>query len=134
MTLRDLPFFGTTSEVMRCTKFLISIFNEGYLWLNRQYSIHVDDIYRLKGLSFYRKDFSTTFQSVSKHGKNTAYNNLYMEYGTHHKECGIVIYLINEENIIFSCYIIVGKIMRHYAKSKFSLDVISVDDVGNNGV
>ena len=42
--LRDLPVFGTTSEVARCTKFMISRVHDKSLWLDKWYAIHVEDI------------------------------------------------------------------------------------------
>jgi hypothetical protein len=40
MHLRDLLVFGTTGEVARCTKFLISRVQDMSLWLDRRYPIH----------------------------------------------------------------------------------------------
>jgi hypothetical protein len=35
MNLRDLPVFGTTGEIGRCTKFLISRVHDRSLWLDK---------------------------------------------------------------------------------------------------
>lgn len=44
MNLRDLPVFGTTGEIVRCTKFLISRVHHRSLWLDKWYPIHAQDI------------------------------------------------------------------------------------------
>ena len=61
MNLRYLPVFGTTCEIARCTKFLISRVHERILWLDKQYPIHVEDIHQLTGLSFKGEDVSKGF-------------------------------------------------------------------------
>jgi hypothetical protein len=64
----DLPVFGTTREVARCTKFLISRVHNGTLWLDKAYIIHVEDIHKLMGLSMDGKYVSQGFQGSGKHG------------------------------------------------------------------
>jgi len=44
MNLRDLPVFGTTGEVVWCTKFLITMVHDRSLWLDKRYPIHAEDI------------------------------------------------------------------------------------------
>jgi len=46
---------------------------------------------------------------------------------------GAVIDLINNEQIKFSCHIIVGKLMQHYTKGECSLDAIYVAKSYNKG-
>jgi hypothetical protein len=69
MNLRDLPVFGTTGEVARCTKFLISRVHDRSLWLDKWYPIHAEDIQQLTGLSSQGEDVSKGFQGPGKHGK-----------------------------------------------------------------
>jgi hypothetical protein len=72
MNLRDLPVFGTTGEVARCTKFLISRVHDRSLWLDKRYPIHAEDIQQLTGLSFQGEDVSKGFQGPGKHEKRKA--------------------------------------------------------------
>jgi hypothetical protein len=77
MNLRDLPVFGTTGEVARCTKFLISRVHDRSLWLDRRYPIHTEDIHQLTGLSIEGEDVSKGFQGPNKHGKKKGEPSLY---------------------------------------------------------
>jgi hypothetical protein len=61
MNLRDLPFFDTTREFARCTKFLINTVHEKILWLDRIYPIHAEYIHQLTGLSIEGEDVSKGF-------------------------------------------------------------------------
>jgi hypothetical protein len=61
MNLRDLPIFGTTGEVERCTKFLISRVHSIILWLDKRYPIHTEDIHHLARLSIKGEDVSEGF-------------------------------------------------------------------------
>jgi hypothetical protein len=56
MNLRDLLVFGTTGEIARCMKFLISKVHDRSLWLDKWYPIHVEDIQQLTILSSQGKD------------------------------------------------------------------------------
>lgn len=67
--LMELPVFGTSGEVARCTKFLISRVHGGSLWLDQEYPIHVDDIHLLTGLSMEGQDVTDAFQGTGKHGR-----------------------------------------------------------------
>jgi hypothetical protein len=51
INLRDLPVFGNTGKVARCTKFLIIRVHNISPWLDRRYPIHTEDIHHLTGLS-----------------------------------------------------------------------------------
>jgi hypothetical protein len=82
MNLRDLPVFGTTGEVARCTKFLISRVHDKSLWLDRRYPIHAEDIHQLTGLSLEGEDVSKGFQGPNKHGKKKGEPNLYERFHT----------------------------------------------------
>jgi hypothetical protein len=85
MNLCDLLVFGTTGEVARCTKFLISSVHNGCLWLDKAYPIHVEDIHKLTGLSMEGKDVSQGFQGSGKHDQKKGEINLYDKYGTRRK-------------------------------------------------
>jgi hypothetical protein len=82
MHLRDLPVFGTTGEVARCTRFLIRRVHDKRLWLDKRYPIHVEDIHHLTGLSLEGKDVSKAFQGSSKHDKNKGEISLYEKFHT----------------------------------------------------
>ena len=82
MNLRDLPVFGTTSEVARCTKFLISRVHDKSLWLDKIYPIHVEYIHHLTRLSFEGEDLSKVFQGPHKHDKNKGEAGLYETFNT----------------------------------------------------
>lgn len=43
--LRNLPIFNTQLATMQCKKLLTSRMHGGSLWLDREYPIHVEDIY-----------------------------------------------------------------------------------------
>jgi len=61
MILKDLPVFGTTGEVARCTKFLINRVHKRSFWLDRKYPIHTEDIHQLTILSLEGEDMSKGF-------------------------------------------------------------------------
>jgi hypothetical protein len=91
MNLRDFPVFGTTGEVARCTKFLISRVHDRSLWLDRRYPIHTEDIHQLTGLSIEGEDVSKGFQGPNKHGKKKGEPSLYetisyIEGGGHNQD------------------------------------------------
>jgi hypothetical protein len=77
MNLRDLPVFGITGEVVRCTKFLINRVHDRGLWLDRRYPIHTKDIHQLIGLSLKGEDVSKGFHGPNKHDKKKGETNLY---------------------------------------------------------
>lgn len=133
MKLWDFPVFGTTKEVMHCTKFLINIIHGGSLWLNKEYPIDGNGIYNLIGLSPYGLNVSSMFKNVSKCGKKKGDDNLYKKYSTQHKVHGAVIDMNNNEKIKFSCHIIIGKLMCHYHKGEYTLDIIFVAEAFDRG-
>jgi hypothetical protein len=64
MSLHDLPVFGTTREVDRCTKFLISRVHKNTLWLDQAYPIHVEDIHKLIGFPWKVRMSQTTSKAL----------------------------------------------------------------------
>ena len=82
--------------------------------------------HRLTGLSKIRSDATTTFQTTSKRAKKVGALNYYKKYDTKRGWKGANIYLINEPNVKFACYLVAGEMMRHYTKGEFTLDTISV--------
>jgi len=61
-----------------------------------------------------------------KWAKKESDNHYYKKYKTKCGGNGTKIELINKEDIKFSCYIIVGKMVRHFSKRKSTLFTISV--------
>jgi hypothetical protein len=76
MNLRDLPVFGTTGEVSRCTKFLIRRVHNKSMWMDRRYPIHIEDIHHVNGLSLEGEDMSKVFQGPSNNDKKKGEPNL----------------------------------------------------------
>jgi hypothetical protein len=134
MNLRDLPVFGTTGEVARCTKFLISRVHDRSLWLDKRYPIHVEDIQQLTGLSSQGEDVSKGFQGPGKHGKKKGELSLYEKFNTKRGGRTTVIEPILPETVWTGCYIIANKVMRSYYKGECTLDALSVADFCANGV
>jgi hypothetical protein len=87
MNLRDLLVFGTTGDVGRCTKFLISRLHDRSLWLDRRYPIHAEDIHQLTGISLEGEDVSKGFQGLGKHGKKKGEPKLYERFHTQRGGC-----------------------------------------------
>jgi hypothetical protein len=81
MNFLDVPVFDTTGKVICCTKFLINRVNSGSLWLDREYIIHIDNIYQLIRLSMEGEDVSKGFQNSRKHGRKKGGLNLYDNFG-----------------------------------------------------
>jgi hypothetical protein len=134
MHLRDLPVFGTTGEVARCTKFLISRVHDRSLWLDQRYLIHADDIHQLTGLSLEGEDVSKGFQGPSKHGKKKGEVSLYEKFHTQRGGRTMKIDPIIPETVWTTCYVIVSKVMHSYYKGECTLDALSVADFCANGV
>jgi hypothetical protein len=82
MNLRNLPVFGTTNEIVRCTKFLISKVHDISLWLDKRYPLHAQDIQHLIGLSSEGEDVLKGFQGPDKHGKKKGKLSLYKKFNT----------------------------------------------------
>jgi hypothetical protein len=82
MNFHDLSVFGTTKEVSRCTKFLISQVHNDFFWMENAYPIHVVEIHKLRGLSMDGKYVSQGFQGSWKHDQKKGKLNLYDKYGT----------------------------------------------------
>jgi hypothetical protein len=82
MNLRDLPVFGTTSEVVRCTKFLITRVHDRSIWLDQRYLIPIDEIHQLTGLSLEGEDVAKGFQGPRKHVKKKGEVSLYEKFHT----------------------------------------------------
>jgi hypothetical protein len=82
MKLKDLPVFGTTGDVARCTKFMINKVHNRSLWLDRRYPIHAVYSHHLIGLSLEGEDVSKGFQGPSKHNKRKGDPNLYERFHT----------------------------------------------------
>jgi len=115
MNLRDLPVFGTTREVMRCTNFVISRVHEKSLWLDRRYPIHAKYIHQLTRLSLEGEDVLKGFQGPSKHGKKKGEPKLYERFHTQRGGgCTNKIDPILPDMVRTSCYIIASKVMRSY--------------------
>jgi hypothetical protein len=133
MNLRDLPVFGTTGEIARCTKFLISRVHDRSLWLDKRYPIHAKDIQQLTGLSSQGEDVSKGFQGPGKHGKKKGELSLYEKFNTKRGGCTTVIEPILPETVQTGCYIIANKVMRSYYKGECTLDALSVADFCANG-
>jgi hypothetical protein len=134
MNLRDLPVFGTTGEVARCTKFLISRVHDRSLWLDKRYPIHAEDIHQLTGLSFEGEDVSKGFQGPGKHDKKKGELSLYEKFNTKRGGRTTVIDPILPETVRTGCYIIANKVMRSYYKGECTLDALSVADFCANDV
>jgi hypothetical protein len=97
VNLRDLPVFGTTGEVARCMKFLISRVHDRNLCLDKRYPIHAEDIQQLTILFSEGEDVSKGFQGLSKHGKEKGELSLYEKFNTKRGGCTTVIELILPE-------------------------------------
>jgi hypothetical protein len=134
MNLRDLPVFGTTGEVARCTKFLISRVHDRSLWLDRRYLIHAKDIHQLTRLSLEGEDVSKGFQGPRKHGKKKGEVILYEKFHTQRGGRTTKIDPILPEMVQTSCYMIASKVMRSYYKGECTLDALSVAYFCVNGV
>jgi hypothetical protein len=91
-----LTVFDTTSEVTKCTKFLINRVHNDTLWLEKGYPIHVEDIHQLTGLSMTGQNVSDDFQGSRKHGRKKGMLNLYELYGTRWGGHGTLIDPIND--------------------------------------
>jgi len=128
LVLHEFPVFGTTGEVMHCTKFSISRLHWGSLRLDRENPIHAEDIYRLTGLFVYGVDVSSAFQKNDKRSKKTDVTNLYKMYGTTGKGREAVLDMINNMLVRVFATIIATKLMRHFTRVVCSLDVISVGE------
>jgi len=61
LLLHNLPVFGTTSEIIGRTKFLMSRIYNVSLLLKKEYQIHVHNIHKLTVLSMDGRDISMTF-------------------------------------------------------------------------
>jgi hypothetical protein len=133
MHLRDLPVFGTTSEVVRCTKFLFSQVENMSLWLDRRYPIHGEEIQQLTGFSLEGEDVSKGFQGPSKHGKRKGEVRLYEKFHTHRGGCTTYIELIIQETVLKTCYVISSKVMHSYYKGKCTLYAFSIAYFYANG-
>jgi hypothetical protein len=116
MNLRDLPMFGTNSDVAWCTKFLISRVHDRSIWLGRWYPIHVKDIHQLNRLSLEGEDVSKGFQGPSKHGKKKEKTILYERFHTQRGGGTTKIDPILPETFRTGYYIIDNKVMRSYYK------------------
>jgi len=110
MNLRDLPVFGTTSVIARCTKFLISRVHDRSLWLDKRYPIHEKDIQHLTGLSSEGENVSKGFQSLVKHGKNKGEPSLYEKFNTKRGGCTTIIEPILQKIVQTGCYIIASRL------------------------
>jgi hypothetical protein len=135
MTLKDLPFFSTTGEVVKRTKFPIRRVHEISLWLDMRYPIHTEDIHQLTGLSLEGEDVSKGFQGPSKNGKKKGEPNLYEGFYTQRGGGGgtAKIEPILPETVRTGCYIIANKVMRSYYKGECTLDALSVAYFCANG-
>jgi len=126
MNLRDLPVFGTTGEVSRCTKFLIRRVHNKSMWMDRRYPIHAKYIHQLTGLSLEGEDVFEFFEGPNKHGKNKGEPNLYKKFHMQRGEHTTRIDPILLEIVRTSFYIIASKVMRSYYMEECTLDVLSV--------
>jgi hypothetical protein len=133
MHLMDLPFFGTTGEVVWCTKFLISRVHDMSLWLEKIYMIHADDIKQLRGLSLEGEDVSKGFQGPSKHGKRKGKFNMFEKFHTQRGGHTMKIEPIIPKMVWTSCYVIASKVMCSYYKGECTLDSLSVENFYTNG-
>jgi hypothetical protein len=89
-TIRNLWYFhvfGTTSGVRHCNKFLISWVNTSSLWLDREYTIYVDDIHQLKGLYMDGEHVTNGFQGLGKNNRKKGEINLYDKFNTRKGVC-----------------------------------------------
>jgi len=82
MNLRDFSMFNTMGEVGHCTKFLISCFHNGSLWLDKEYLIHMDDTHELTCLSMDNDDVTKRFQGSRKRDNNKGETSLYDRFNT----------------------------------------------------
>jgi len=80
--LQNFPVFATQFSTMQCTKLLANRMHGGLLWLDREYPIHVKDIYRLTGLAEVGNAVSTKFQARVKWGKKQTEDDIYARYET----------------------------------------------------
>lgn len=133
MNLRDLPVFGASGDVGRCTKFLINRVHDRSLWLDRRYPIHAEDIHQLTGLSLKGEYVSKGFQGPGKHGKNKGEPSVYERFNTKRGGRTSKIDPILPETVRTVCYIIASKVMRSYYKGECMLDALSVADFCANG-
>jgi hypothetical protein len=133
MNLRDLPVFGTTDEIARCMKFLISRVHDRSLWLDKWYPIHAKYIQQLTGLSSKGEDVSKGFQGPDKHGKKKGELSLYEKFNTKRGGRTTVIEPILPETVQTGCYVIANKVMRSYYKGECTLDALSVVDFCTQG-
>ena len=113
MNLRNLIVFRITCIAMKCTKFMLSRIQNDSLWLGKEIPIHAEDIHRLTGLLQEGRDVSSAFQTISKRAKKLGDTDYYAKYGTRRGGKGAKIELINSIEIIFACYLIASKTMRH---------------------
>jgi len=125
-SLRNLPVFGTQLAAMQCTKLLASRKHGGCLWLDREYPIHTEDIYRLTGLANMGNVVSAAFQTGAKRGKKPTEDNIYTRYGMEQGGKGAKLDKINKDNIRFACYQIARKTMRHFTRNEYTLDTVSI--------
>jgi hypothetical protein len=114
--LGDFPVLGTTGEVVRCTKFLISSLHDRILWLDKRYPIHTEDIHQLTGLSIKDEHVSKGFQGPNKHGKKKGEPSLFERLHTQRGgggggACTTKIDPILPETVRTAYYVISSKVM-----------------------
>jgi hypothetical protein len=134
MNLRDLPVFGTTDEIVHCTKFLISRVHDRSIWLDHRYMIHAYDINQLIVLYLEGEDVAKGFQGLSKHERKKGEVSLYEKFHTQRGGRTTKIDPIIPETIWTTYYVIARKVMHSYYKGECTLDALSVDDFCANGV
>jgi len=96
--------------------------------LHLSYPIHAEHIYRLTGLENMGNAFIIAFQARAKWGKKPTEDNIYTRYGMEWGRKGANLDRINKDNIWFSCYLIVGKTMRHFTRNEYTLDTVSIEE------
>ena len=103
---------------MKCKEFILSwVHGNSSLWLDREYSMHVQYIHRFTRLSMEGQDVTQGFQGAGKRGRKKDEPSLYQKYGTTGGGHGAKIAPITSDQVYLSCHFIAGKVMCNYNKT-----------------
>jgi len=101
--------------------------------MDKTYPIHLEDIYKLTGLSMEGRDVTQGFQGSGKNDRKKGELNLYDKNGTKWGGHRAHIDPINDEKVHCACYRRADKFIKNYSRGECTLDAISIVEFYKQG-
>ena len=131
LSLLFMPQFGQSTEVNTYVKQLLVVFHGGYLWLEKEYSVDVNLISTITGIS---RGWLDPLSLLEKGKDPVRISRIKKKYGMVKASRGFLILSINDPNVHFTAKILSYKMLWMSGPNQCTTGIVALDKLCAEGV